>query len=79
VIPLDGAVAKPATPVAAATKQAAFGGDLYEVGEGDTLSQIASRMLGSSKRWEDIYQLNRDRIVAPDQLQVGMTLRLPKN
>jgi nucleoid-associated protein YgaU len=80
VIPLDEVASDaPATPVAAAPKKAEFGGDLYEVAEGDTLSEIASRMLGSSQRWDDIYQLNRDRIVAPDKLQVGMTLRLPKN
>lgn len=78
VIPVGDAAAAPALK-ATATPKAKFSGDLYEVAEGDTLSGIASSMLGSSQRWDDIYQLNRDRIVAPDRLQVGMTLRLPKN
>ncbi|RAY92214.1 hypothetical protein DK853_55105, partial [Klebsiella oxytoca] len=33
--------------------------------------------LGSGSRWEEIYQLNRDSIRNPNQIQVGQVLVLP--
>lgn len=49
----------------------------YVVGDGDTLSGIAHRLLGDASRWPEIYVLNRDRLESPDRLQVGMKLRVP--
>jgi LysM repeat protein len=37
---------------------------LYIVQHGDTLSSIASKLLGSSARWTEIYDLNRNKIEA---------------
>jgi nucleoid-associated protein YgaU len=54
-------------------------GSLYTVQTGDTLSEIAKAQLGSALRWQEIYDLNRERIVDPSMLFVGTTLRLPKN
>jgi hypothetical protein len=48
------------------------------VKSGDTLSTIAGRLLGNPKRWNEIYALNRDLIGSnPNQIRVGMTLKLP--
>jgi nucleoid-associated protein YgaU len=59
--------------------QAAATGDaLYTVKAGDTLSTIAKRELGSSKRWKEIYELNRTRLPDPAKIVVGMKLTLPK-
>jgi len=49
----------------------------YRVGPTDTLSSISQRTLGRSSRWDEIYELNRDRIAAHDELTVGTILRLP--
>jgi nucleoid-associated protein YgaU len=49
----------------------------YRVQEGDTLSMIAQRELGTAKRWEEIFQLNRDRISDPRQIRAGIDLRMP--
>jgi nucleoid-associated protein YgaU len=49
----------------------------YVVRSGDTLSDIASRELGSLALANNIYLLNRDIIPNPDQLSIGMRLRLP--
>lgn len=52
--------------------------DEYTVRYGDTLSHIAERFLGSQKRFQEIYDINRDRISAPDQLKVGEAIRVPR-
>jgi nucleoid-associated protein YgaU len=66
------AIVSPVTP------KADFSGEFYEVQPGDTLSEISMRLLGTSRRQSEIYELNRDRMTAPDVLQVGMSLKLPK-
>ncbi len=49
----------------------------YRVQEGDTLSTIAQRELGSAKRWQEIYQLNRAKLPDQNSLKLGMELKLP--
>jgi nucleoid-associated protein YgaU len=62
-----------------AEQQAAATGDVtYTVKAGDTLSSIAKKELGSTKRWKDIYELNRTRLPDPAKIVVGMKLTLPK-
>ena len=50
----------------------------YVVKYGDTLSGIAQRMLGSPKKFLEIYNANQDRMASPDRLEVGKTLRIPR-
>ena len=49
----------------------------YVVQPGDSLSRISKRVLGSQKRWGEIYNLNRDRIQNPNMISVGLTLQIP--
>ncbi|MDA0831960.1 MAG: LysM peptidoglycan-binding domain-containing protein [Planctomycetota bacterium] len=49
----------------------------YVVQSGDTLSGIAQKQLGSSGRFEDIYEANRDLLKNPNDLRVGMKLKIP--
>lgn len=49
----------------------------YRIGEGDTMSGIASRHLGRSSRWTEIYDLNRKDLNNPETLTVGTVIRLP--
>ncbi len=45
---------------------------------GDTLSGIATRMLGDQDRWREIYALNRETIGRdPNRITAGQVLRLP--
>lgn len=44
---------------------------------GETLGAIARDHFGSATRWQEIWEVNRDRLSDPDRLQVGMELRLP--
>jgi nucleoid-associated protein YgaU len=47
----------------------------YVVGQGDTLSVIAKRLLGSAARWKEIADLNG--IEDPARLKAGQELRIP--
>jgi len=49
----------------------------YTVRKGDTLGEIAQRQLGSSKRLQAILAANQSTINDPDDIRVGMVLRLP--
>ncbi len=49
----------------------------YRIRPGDTLSEIAWRELGSSRRFHELYEANRDRLSHPDNLPIGMELRIP--
>lgn len=64
------------TPVTE-TKTSEIKNGTYTVRNGDTLWQIASRNLGSGMRWEEIYNLNKDKISNPDRIFPGLTLKMP--
>ncbi len=61
------------------TPRATSGTRSYTVREGDTLSRIASRELGSVSRMQEILDLNRGVLDDADMIRVGMTIRLPGN
>lgn len=49
----------------------------YQLQDGDTLSQLADRFLGSGKRFMEIYEVNRTVLTSPDLLPIGATIRIP--
>jgi LysM repeat protein len=51
--------------------------DSYTVQSGDTLSRISDRVYGTSGRWMDIFQANRDQLPSPNSLKPGQVLRIP--
>ncbi|QDT98084.1 LysM peptidoglycan-binding domain-containing protein [Gimesia aquarii] len=50
---------------------------IHTVKSGETLSEIAIRYLGSSKKYREIFNLNRDRLRSPNDIREGMKLRIP--
>ncbi len=68
--------AKPEAPKAEAAKPAVKAGS-YTVKKGDTLGHIAQRELGTSKRSNEILSLNSGVLKAPEDLRVGMVIKLP--
>lgn len=52
-------------------------GRTYTVRPGDTLSKIAIRFYGSSRRYMEIYDANRDVMSSPTNVKVGQVLRIP--
>ncbi len=68
------AASEPTTPVV--TDDAPRPGT-YEVQRGDTLSGIASKVMGSIKYTDDLYNANRDILKSKNDLKVGQTLKIP--
>ncbi|HZZ44907.1 MAG TPA: LysM domain-containing protein [Tepidisphaeraceae bacterium] len=51
----------------------------YTVKPGDSLQRIATKLYGSSDKWEKIYELNRASIGGdPHRLKAGAVLKLPE-
>lgn len=48
-----------------------------EVQSGDTLSELASKHLGTATRWQELLEANKDQLDGPQGLRVGMKLKLP--
>jgi len=72
------ASAKPAKPADPKAPAAADSGE-YTVQAGDTLERIARKQLSNGPRWNEIFELNRDRISDPARLKIGQKLRIPAN
>ena len=66
-----------ATGRTAGATPAASGATMYEVADGDNLSKISKKVYGTTTRWADIYEANRDKLESPDKLVVGMKLAIP--
>ncbi len=50
----------------------------YTVQRGDTLSELSLKLLGTSRRWRELYEFNRDVIADPDNLRAGTELKVPR-
>ncbi|MDR1665797.1 MAG: LysM peptidoglycan-binding domain-containing protein [Puniceicoccales bacterium] len=51
--------------------------DVYVVKEGDTLSKISFKIYGTSQKWPQLFEANRDTLLSPKNLRVGMKLKIP--
>ncbi|HVX15803.1 MAG TPA: LysM peptidoglycan-binding domain-containing protein [Pirellulales bacterium] len=49
----------------------------HRIADGDTLSRLAQRYLGSGSRFREIFDANRDRLPSPDLLPIGVVIRIP--
>jgi hypothetical protein len=49
----------------------------HEVVAGDNLSQLAKKYLGSHSKYLTLYEANRDLLATPDDLFLGMKLKIP--
>ena len=55
----------------------AAAGRLHIVQKGESLSSIAAKELGSTNRFIEIYEANRDQLKDANDVRVGMKLRMP--
>lgn len=60
-----------------AMMQPVAGRRTHRVVAGDTLSKIARTELGDSERWEEIWNLNTDRVANPNLIYPGLVLLMP--
>jgi tetratricopeptide (TPR) repeat protein len=73
VVPIDSSVRLPPTPPANQRSS----GQTYVIQRGDTLWKISEKVYGNGRHWQEIFDLNKDRIRTPTDLTVGVELRLP--
>ncbi|MCZ4606763.1 LysM domain-containing protein [Streptomyces sp. Lzd4kr] len=69
----------PPAQAAAAAPTVTGGGAYYEAARGDTLCGIASRFLGSERRWTELYRLNRQVLDDSGEPRTGQRLALPES
>lgn len=50
---------------------------VYEVKENDTLQKISRKFYGTTTKWSEIYEANKDVLGSPDQIFPGQTLKIP--
>jgi nucleoid-associated protein YgaU len=50
---------------------------IVTVDSGDSIFGIARRVYGNGRHWRRIYEANEERLDSPDQLPVGMKLKVP--
>ncbi|WP_417378630.1 LysM peptidoglycan-binding domain-containing protein [Gimesia sp.] len=62
--------ARPAQPAAPSIR-------IHTVKAGETLSEISIRYLGTSRKYREIFNLNRDQLRSPNDIREGMKLRIP--
>ncbi len=50
----------------------------YKIEKDDTLQKISQKFYGTVKRWNEIYQANKDVIKDPNRIKPGKTIRIPQ-
>lgn len=50
---------------------------IYVVEEKDTLQKISDKMYGTTKKWKQIYEANKDVLETPDVIRPGQKLVIP--
>jgi nucleoid-associated protein YgaU len=69
--------ATPNNPVLAAPEPAAPAPRYHVVAEGDSLTRISMRYYGTSTRWNEIYDANREVLKGENALRPGQRLQIP--
>ena len=67
-------------PVEQMTQEAASGNLRYEqytVKKGDTLQKISRKFYGTTKKWNSIFEANRDVLKGPDKIYSGQVIKVP--
>ncbi len=49
----------------------------YQIQENDSYVSISRDQLGNGNRWDEIYELNRDKFPDPHRIRVGVRIKIP--
>ena len=49
----------------------------YQVLKGDTLQKISKKFYGTTKKWQELFQANKDVLKSPDSIYPGQTIMIP--
>jgi nucleoid-associated protein YgaU len=64
-------------PIDDESNDSSVSGRTYIVQAGDTLGSISRKVYGTSSRYMDIYNANRDKLSSPNSVSVGQVLVIP--
>jgi len=78
-LPLSGpsATAVPSSSAGPASAPVVPAARLHVVAEGDSLTRISVRYYGTTNRWQEIYEANRETLRGENTLRPGQRLRIP--
>jgi LysM repeat protein len=51
----------------------------YKVEKNDTLQKISQKFYGTTKKWNRIFEANKDRLKSANKLYPGQTIRIPED
>ena len=66
------------SPAPVQAQTAASQATSYTVQVGDTLSSISRKVYGTSNKWREIFNANREKLSTPQSLKPGQTLIIPR-
>lgn len=49
----------------------------YQIKRSDRYASIAREQLGDQSRWQEIYELNKDKFPSPDRIRHGVRIKIP--
>ena len=49
----------------------------YKVQKNDTLQKISKKFYGTTKRWKELYNVNREVLKGPDEIYPGQIIEIP--
>lgn len=49
----------------------------YKVEKNDTLQKISQKFYGTTKKWQKIFEANKETLKTPDRIRPGQTLNIP--
>ena len=72
-----GYITEPAAPVGAEPSEGAQVFEKYKVGKDDTLQKISLKYYGTTKKWQKIYNANKDILSSPNKVYPGQVINIP--
>ena len=52
---------------------------IYTVQKDDTLQKISYKFYNTTRRWKEIYEVNKDILKGPDKIYTGQVLKIPQD
>ncbi|RKY32884.1 MAG: peptidoglycan-binding protein LysM [Candidatus Omnitrophota bacterium] len=49
----------------------------YTVEKGDTLQKISQKFYGTTRKWQMLFEVNKDKLKAPDKIYPGQVIDIP--
>lgn len=72
-------VVKKVANTLAGSEKAAKNFKWYQVKKNDRFASIARDQLGDAGRWQEVYELNKDKFPDPNRIREGVRIKLPVN